>query len=64
VKLVVWCIGVGKIFCNQKKNGWSHYSMVQPSLFFPYFDLMMQYCILLLISGLRREMGLCEFIFL
>lgn len=37
--------------------------MAQPSLFFPYFDLMMQYCILLLIGSLRREMGLCEFIF-
>jgi len=27
-----------EIFCSQKKNGWSHYSMAQPSLFFPYFD--------------------------
>jgi len=38
VKFVVWRIRFGNIFCRQKKNGWSHFAMAQPSLIFPYFD--------------------------
>ena len=34
VKFVVLYIGLGKIFCRQKKNGWSQFIMAQPSFFY------------------------------
>lgn len=36
--LLFCTLGSGKYFAAKRENGWSHFTMAQPSLFFLYFD--------------------------
>ena len=36
--LLFCTLGSEIFFAAKRKNGWSHYSMAQPSLSFPHFD--------------------------